>query len=353
MNRYYLAIRQPVRRPRVDAYLLLTLLSFALSVSLIRFFLELTGYPQLGGGVLHISHVLWGGLLLFIAAMLPLILANRWVYWVVSILAGVGIGLFIDEVGKFITQSYDYFFPAAAPIMYAFFLICVLVYMQISRPRPRSARSELYASLELMEEVLDHDLDVRERLEIKNRLTYVVENESNPNLIRLANELLDYFSDDQLYLAPDRPKRLQRLADYLQSAEEKYVNQERLQRILVIGLGLLGIASVIIPGKSLIEIALFHSELEGVELFWFISMLVIQLLTGLALIFSAFMLISNRERIGLRISFIGLLIYLTIVNLFLFYYNQFSTILAAIVQFVLLMAVIYYQQRYNPGKSEV
>ena len=62
MRPYNHAIRKPVRRPRVGTYLLLTLLSFALSVSLTRLFLALTGYPQLGNSVLHISHVLLGWL---------------------------------------------------------------------------------------------------------------------------------------------------------------------------------------------------------------------------------------------------------------------------------------------------
>lgn len=56
------AIRNPVRRPAAERYLLITLLSFAMSVSLTRLFLELSGYPQLGSGTLHIAHVLWGSL---------------------------------------------------------------------------------------------------------------------------------------------------------------------------------------------------------------------------------------------------------------------------------------------------
>ena len=59
MNRYYPAVRRPVRRPGAEQFLLVMLLSFALSVSLTRLFLELTGYPQLGGGDLHIAHLLW------------------------------------------------------------------------------------------------------------------------------------------------------------------------------------------------------------------------------------------------------------------------------------------------------
>src|SRR5690606_9357710 len=80
MHRFTSRIRRPVKRQGAEQYILLTLLSFAASVILTRLFLELTGYPQLGGGTFHIAHVLWGGLLLFAAALMPLFIANRWVY---------------------------------------------------------------------------------------------------------------------------------------------------------------------------------------------------------------------------------------------------------------------------------
>ena len=107
-------IRRPVERDGAAFYVLLTLLSFALSVVLTRLFLQLTGYPQLGGATLHIAHLLWGGLFLFIGALTMLIFANRWVYRLGAILTGIGVGLFIDEVGKFITRTNDYFYPPAA-----------------------------------------------------------------------------------------------------------------------------------------------------------------------------------------------------------------------------------------------
>src|SRR3990172_1247467 len=140
MNPWATRLRTPVRRHGAESYLLATLLSFAASLSLTRLFLNLSGFPQLGNQQIHIAHVLWGGLLLFIAALLPLIYANRGFYWATGVLAGVGIGLFIDEVGKFITQTNDYFYPPAAPIIYAFFLLTVLLYYQVRRKPTRAAR---------------------------------------------------------------------------------------------------------------------------------------------------------------------------------------------------------------------
>ena len=59
-------IRSAVRRPGSEQLILLSLVSFASTVIITRLFLELTGYPQLGNSELHIAHVLWGGLFLFI-----------------------------------------------------------------------------------------------------------------------------------------------------------------------------------------------------------------------------------------------------------------------------------------------
>jgi hypothetical protein len=46
MNRLTHRIRKPVKRQSAEHYVLLILLSFAASVTLTRFFLQLTGYPQ-------------------------------------------------------------------------------------------------------------------------------------------------------------------------------------------------------------------------------------------------------------------------------------------------------------------
>jgi len=81
--------RSLVPRQGAERYVLITLVSFAFSVITIRLFLQLTGYPQLGNASLHIAHVLWGGLLLFIGGLLPLVLANAWAYTTGAVLNGI------------------------------------------------------------------------------------------------------------------------------------------------------------------------------------------------------------------------------------------------------------------------
>ena len=79
----------PVQRLGAERYLRRTLIWFALTVIVVRSALAATGYPKLGGGELHIAHVLWGGLFLFGAALSPLLFANRWALETSAVLAGI------------------------------------------------------------------------------------------------------------------------------------------------------------------------------------------------------------------------------------------------------------------------
>ncbi|GIH21379.1 hypothetical protein [Rugosimonospora africana] len=93
------------------------------TVLVTRACLAALGYPQVGNGSLHIAHALWGGLLLLVGVVTTLSFAGHAARRAAAVLAGVGCGLFIDEVGKFITRNNDYFFRPAAAVIYVFFAL--------------------------------------------------------------------------------------------------------------------------------------------------------------------------------------------------------------------------------------
>ena len=245
-------VRSPVRRQRAERYLLVMLLAFAASVGLTRFFLEVTGYPQLGGGGLHIAHVLWGGLILFAAAIAPLLWSNRWVYPVGALLAGIGVGLFIDEVGKFITQTNDYFFAAAAPIVYAFFLMTVLLYLRVRKPGRRDLRAELYHVFDGLQEWLDHDLDRKERAGLRNDLSWIAAQSHQPGWSRLGQVLLDFLDVEAREPPPSRRGWWSRwlLGTWLRF--RRWLNEPRLRAILQGGLGGLALLALKNPAEVLL-----------------------------------------------------------------------------------------------------
>jgi hypothetical protein len=345
MKRIVSRVRRPVKRESADVNLLLTLLSFAASVGLTRLFLELTGYPQLGGGELHIAHVLWGGLLLFIAALLPLVWANRWVYRAGAVLAGIGVGLFIDEVGKFITRTNDYFHPAAAPIVYAFFLLTVLVYYRVRRPSQRSPRAELYRALDALQELLDHDLDVHERADLERRLRTIVGQRQEPAFAELAEQLLDYLHDETIRLAPPRDTRWDRLVRWAAAWEDRIFTADRMRAALagaLLALGLwsmLSLYQVVTPplAASHIEALVLGGRLgTSIELAGFSTRLALEAAVGILYLLGS----------------VGLLVALTTVNLLVFYFEQFSTIITAGVELVVLLALLRYRSRFSVSVSE-
>lgn len=352
-------VRAPVRRGGVQRHLMLTLLSFAASVAATRLFLELTGYPQLGNSQLHIAHVLWGGLLLFVAALLPLIYANRWVYDLGAVLAGIGVGLFIDEVGKFITQTNDYFYPPAAPIIYVFFLLTVLLFFRVRRPITNDSRAELYRALEAIEEILDHDLDQAESAQLRGRLERIAADEQKPAYAQLAIHLREFMDSGELELAPDRPTWLQTAAARLQSAESQLLTRLRHSAVLVGGVGALGAVSLARAIRLLAGMAdSEHLQRELSELVQagrvgsitgaqlFSTQVTMEGTVGLLLVIAAALLVIGKERLGAGLAYLALLLSLTVVNLLTFYFQQFSTMFTAGIQFTLLLGVIRYRQRF-------
>jgi hypothetical protein len=358
-------IRKAVEREGAAYYVRLILLSFAATVAITRLYLTLTGFPQLGNGTLHIAHMLWGGLALFISAILMVIYANRWVYSLSSILAGAGVGLFIDEVGKFITRTNDYFFPPAAPIIYTLFLLIVLLYLEVRRRPKRDARSELYRVFDTLQEVLDRDLDAQEHAALNARLHYIVTLQEDAEITRLANELLDFIDSTAVSIVPRQENWLDRLARQWDTFQKRWLTRPRLKAILIAGLGTLGIWATlelfqlipVITNSLHIQTSLMHltalGRLTGPKsLTFFLSGVALKAACGLTLLVGASLLSVNKEKRALDLSYIALLLCITLVNLIEFYFDQFSTIMPAAIEFGLLIFLLDYRKWYGSKSAK-
>ncbi len=194
------------------------------AVLLIRFYLNLAGYPQVGGRGLHIAHLLWGGLGMLIALVLLLAIIGRRVQYLAALIGGAGFGLFVDELGKFITSDNNYFFRPAIALIYVIFVVLVLLSRAIEH-HPRLTREEALANvLDLIRDGVLHELSAAQKRQARRLLA-----EAGPNdaLARAASDMLD-----RVAAPPASPSRLRQAAALLAARWQEIVVTPAFQRML-------------------------------------------------------------------------------------------------------------------------
>lgn len=128
----------------------------------VRTVLHLTGYPSIGGDKLHIAHMLPGGLLMLVAILLLFGYLGSGVIRLAAIVGGAGFGIFIDELGKFVTRNNDYFFQPTAALIYVIFMVTYLAF-QATRKSPLTRQESVANALKMLLEAIRHDLDPEEK----------------------------------------------------------------------------------------------------------------------------------------------------------------------------------------------
>lgn len=309
-------------------------MSFGYSVGHTRLILALAAYPKIGNAQLHIAHVLWGGLAVFLSSILMLVLSNQWVYSLSAILTGVGMGLFIDEVGKFITQSNNYFYPAAAPIIYVVFLLTTRLYLRIRRPPAEDPRAVMYRALEGLSELLDVDLESREAILLRSQLDFVEEHAESRAPVNLARAIRSTLSDESVPISPTRWT----LQDRRRAARDRLMDcwiPEGTHRIIngagLIMLGLLALRTTFKSLRAIPALAELEQIVSGVlnqgmvaipaSPGIFSAWISLESAMGVALFVAAVVLLFQRDRLGTFLGQRTLVAYLAFVNVFVFYFQ--------------------------------
>lgn len=128
-----------------------------------RLYLEVTGYPQVGGGNLHIAHALYGGALMMLTLLISWSFRGAAVRLVCVLLGGIGFGLFLDEVGKFVTKTNDYFYGPSAEIMFLLVVVLVLGGQLVRDLKPLSTTEKITAAAAVATDGIAHGLSEERR----------------------------------------------------------------------------------------------------------------------------------------------------------------------------------------------
>ncbi len=158
------------RNIRAREHLDLFLISAITSLLSVRLYLELADYPQVGGDTLHIAHMLPGGFLMMFALVMNFTLLGNRTRQLSAVVGGIGFGVFIDELGKFITKDNNYFFEPTIGLIYALFVVLYLAFNFLTKEQTLSSREYQLNALAQLEEAVALDMDKGEKKEVYDLL---------------------------------------------------------------------------------------------------------------------------------------------------------------------------------------
>jgi hypothetical protein len=161
--------------------------SGVVAVILIRAWLGLTGYPQIGGDGLHIAHMLFGGIGMLVALLISLAFLGQRSRLLAAIVGGAGFGAFIDELGKFITSDNNYFYQPAIALIYVVFILIFIAGERLATESHPTPDERLAQALDVMTTAAIEGYPERERDQAVQLLTE--SDPKNPLVPALENAL--------------------------------------------------------------------------------------------------------------------------------------------------------------------
>jgi hypothetical protein len=165
------------------------------TILITRLYLRVTGYPQIGSGQLHIAHALWGGVLMILALVIGWLFLGSTPRLVSIILGGIGFGLFLDEVGKFVTKTNDYFYGPSAEIMYVVVVIVLLIARMVRDLKKPTLPEALANAAAIASDGVGHGLPARLRSQADAHLDVAAGRGADEQVIDHIRGLIDASKD--------------------------------------------------------------------------------------------------------------------------------------------------------------
>lgn len=306
-----------IRNVEAPELIELFLIASIASVLAIRAFLAATGYPQIGGDGLHVAHMLWGGLFMMLALLMSYSLMGIVIQRMSAILAGVGFGTFIDELGKFITGDNNYFFQPTIGLIYIIFIGIFLLIRVLRQNRRLTPHESLANILNRLVGVIDGRIDAESRRRVNELLSDTDDSDALVETIRAYTEglLPSEGSDMRFYF---------RLRDRL----VREYSRVALNRFFAIGLtALLVLISVLqtIGAVALLVVALAFDTVTEEATFVSQAQFVSSTVAALMILYGAWRLRRSRVE-GYRWYLRAVLLNIFITYVFAFFESELAAV---------------------------
>lgn len=320
-----------------------------------RLFLQLTNNFSLGRGNWHIAHVLWGGLFMFLGSSVMLIFYSKLSRKVGAVLTGIGWGLFIDEIGKYITRDNNYWFRPAIILIYISFIILFFVYRILEKKRINSLQTLWYELLETLEEIADDDLEISEKKSLLRQINQLEKISSTSNSLILLSSLKKYVStlhaknDHQEF---DLPRFLAKVLKTTYSRLFK-------KKIILYSLSIysfwyiidkfLDAIRVVLNPHRLATIQTYYSHYDffsKVDVYMVTIKFVVEIIVAIFYLTGLIYWLKKKILRGIRFYQWGLLINIFIGSFFKFYFEQFSGVFGLILALIVWFWLESFRREY-------
>ena len=299
---------------RLDALLV----SAVLALLSLRLYLYLSGFPQVGGKGFHIAHMLWGGLLMIVALVILLAFIDRTAQWTGAILGGAGFGIFIDELGKFITRDINYFYRPVVAIIYLIFIALYLATREIMDHQHVTPETSLANALEIAKSLVTHSASPADLRRMEHCLAQV--DSTNPLAQALKAEI------EQIRSAP-RSEPIDSLVIRLRWQYRCLLQQPWLPVTVVsactlaVGISfLVAITETTLQTGSKVTTLIQHGHPSVAGGVLFASCAVVCAIVGL-------LALPRSRRTGYRWLRLAVLVSILLTQVFMFYYIQFAALI--------------------------
>jgi hypothetical protein len=328
-------LRPFVRNIDGNKFLEIFLVTAVTTVLLIRFFLSLTGYPQLSGGGLHIAHVLVGGFAMMASIVILLAFLDKHSVHLAAVLGGFGFGAFIDELGKFITADTNYFFQPTVALIYIIFIFLYISFQTIDGRRGLSSQEKVINVLEITKAAVINDLDVQER---RRALELLGKCDPEDPLVKALDEMLLAFESATV----SAPGFYSRMKEWVRSRYLKLVQKRWFSKAVVAVFildSLVSLLDAIIPVFGKILDSIFKMHLVSLTTTEWLG-IAMPALASVFVVAGIFRIRSDRLAAYQRFNS-AILIQIFLVQVIAFYRDQFVALIG-LGGNILILAVLQY-----------